>query len=266
MAEEFNLEEMVRPFNLSSAEMDKVKEKHATEKFDKSSLEKFIYRMRAISASEKEPSSLKFDELQDALKGIKNVKDDDKELVEAKAKLLNSSEQMLSQVRPEDLNNMGVTAELSEWININNSQDLDATKKERNQQYQNQIAAFNDSFDKNFGLAGISPQDAENILNLQERLENTYSGMEPFVTDESGKITSSSPIFANSAAFYNRLVLFDGPNKCNDSTQLQYIKQMSDLARQEAITELMVNPKFSSLPGVPSHDWKGSPGSPKAES
>lgn len=246
MAEEFNLEEMVRPFNLSSAEMDKVKEKHATEKFDKSSLEKFIYRMRAISASEKEPSSLQYYELQDALKGIKNVKDNDKELVEAKAKLLNSSEQILSQVRPEDLNNMGVTAELSEWININNSQDLDATQKERNQQYQNQITNFNNEYDKIHGLAGISPQDAENILRRQEELENTYSGMDPFATDEKGALLN--PIFANSAAFYNRLTLWNGQDKCGDIERLQYIKQMSDLARQETITELMTNPKFSSLP------------------
>ncbi|MDD6881421.1 MAG: hypothetical protein PUE18_07595, partial [Firmicutes bacterium] len=246
MAEQnLSLETMVQKYNLTSEELASVQEQNKTKEFTEDSLAKFISEMReknAIATSKKDALDIPYDELQVAWETLKDAKEGD--ALEAKQSLQVKSEEIMQQVDP-NTTDMATAPELSEWLNINNSLG-NSDNAVRNQALGQRLKAYNAQFDAANGLAGISQENAEQISEAAELLSKQYEGFNPFATNDNGELIY--PEFANAKDFYDKLNIQNTNSNCENVNKEQFIQNMSELARREAITRLSTTPGFLDLP------------------
>lgn len=236
---------MVQKYNLTSEELASVQKQHETEAFTEDSLAKFISEMRetnAIATSQKDAREIPFDELQVAWETVKDAKEGD--ALKTKQALQAKSEEMMQQADP-NMVDMATAPELSEWLNINNSlENPDNTA--RNQALGKRLEEYNQQFDQANGLAGISPQQAEQISAASELLSQQYEGFNPFAANDKGELIY--PEFENAKSFYEKLNIQNTDKNSENVDREQFIRDMAELAKRETIARLSTEPGFLDLP------------------
>lgn len=240
MAEnQVNFDDLVRDYNLTSDEMSAVKTYYEHDNPDKEGLAKYIAKMReenAVATSKKDVTEISYDELQVAWGTVKNAKEG--EPLEAKKALQGKSEELLSQVKEEnvDMTNAG---ELAEWLEINNSLN-NKDNAERNKALGARLESVYAQYDKENGLENLTPAQAEEIVKTNEALSKQFAGFDPFESD--------NPAFANVKDFYNKLNIDNSDKSVDAVNKEQYMHDMAELAKREAISQLSTNAEFLKLP------------------
>jgi len=244
--ENFNLEEALKGYNLTSDEIKSVMARNKEQPFNADSLKVFITDLRVASSKEivhKNAKDIEYDELSAAWETVKDTKEGD-ELYPTKQALQKKSDEYLSMVSgPLD---MATAPEISQWLEINNSKDI-GNIPEQNKQLEQKLNAFYKDYDAKNGLTNISSKDAQNILSISNQLNAQFKDFNPFAMDKDGKMLY--PEFANSKAFYDNLNLISDQKdaKANAKTNADYRQLMAEIAMQEAITKLSVDPEFRNL-------------------
>lgn len=237
-----NFEEMIKAYNLTNEELEIVKAQNDRESFDPAGLKEFIEHMRrdhAIALVGRN-DKIDYDELQVAWATVKDAKEDDAELFAAKTALQNKSEEIMQAVDP-NVMDMATAPEIEEWLAINNTLG-NKENAARNKALAKRLQTFYKQYDKENGLSSVSPTTAEEILATQKALKAQYAG---FAEDES---VWERPEFAAAKEFYDKLVIQNVEDDVEHVSKEQYKKDMLELAKQEAITELSKNPDFMKLP------------------
>lgn len=240
MAEnQVNFDDLVRDYNLTSDEMSTVKTYYEHDNPDKEGLAKYIAKMReenAVATSKKDVTEIPYDELQVAWGAVKNAKEG--EPLEAKKALQDKSEALLSQVKEEnvDMTNAG---ELAEWLEINNSLNS-KDNAERNKALGARLKSVYAQYDKENGLEKLTPAQAEEIVKTNEALSKQFAGFDPFESD--------NPAFVNVKDFYNKLNIDNSDKSVDEVNKEQYMHDMAELAKREAISQLSTNAEFLKLP------------------
>ena len=232
-------DDLVKDYNLTSEEMSAVKAYYEHDNPDKSGLDKYVAKMRetnAIATSKKDVTEIPYDELQVAWGAVKDAKEG--EALEAKKALQGKSEELLAAVRPDRITEASAP-ELSEWLEINNSLGNEDNIA-RNQAIGARLESVYEQYDKANGLAQVTPAQADEVSKANEALTKQFEKFDPFQSD--------SPEFKNVKEFYNKLEIDNSDKSVDEVNKEQYMKDMAELAKREAISHLSTNAGFLKLP------------------
>jgi len=209
---------------------------------------------KAITLANGDLSKLSFDEVAQVWNTL-NLADDNlapdirQEASKAKAKMAEYSEKAMSEVKLEQPWTMDKAPETSSWLAINNAvlaQSNDTAKKTRNEKIAASLGKFYQNFDKENGLDVINSEEFVKKMEANEAAAlEIGKDFEPFAKDEQGKLLH--PEFETVDKFYNKLEI-DNSNKNVDAINKEdYKEYMAELAFNEAILELSMNPDFAGL-------------------
>ncbi len=232
-------DDLVKDYNLTSEEMSAVKAYYEHDNPDKGGLDKYVAKMRetnAIATSKKDVTEIPYDELQVAWGAVKDAKEG--EALEAKKTLQGKSEELLAAVRPDRITE-AAAPELSEWLEINNSLGKEDNAA-RNQAIGARLASVYEQYDKASGLAQVTPAQADEVSQANEALTKQFENFDPFQSDR--------PEFKNVKGFYSKLEFDNSDKSVDEVNKEQYMKDMAELAKREAISHLSTNADFLKLP------------------
>lgn len=170
------------------------------------------------------------------------------EALQAKLKMADYAEQLMASANPEQPWTMETAPEYSEWLKVSN--DIQANnnsqeKKDRNAKIGDSLNKFYQEFDAEYGLSNLTPESAPHLEANQQALEALGKDFDPFAKDEEGKLLH--PEFNEIDRFYDKLEIENG-NKDFDAVNKDDFKQnMAELAYNEAMLELSLNPDFAKL-------------------
>ena len=170
------------------------------------------------------------------------------EALQAKLKMADYAEQLMASANPEQPWTMETAPEYSEWLKVSN--DIQANnnsqeKKDRNAKIGDSLNKFYQEFDAEYGLSNLTPESAPHLEANQQALEALGKDFDPFAKDEEGKLLH--PEFNEIDHFYDKLEIENG-NKDFDAVNKDDFKQnMAELAYNEAMLELSLNPDFAKL-------------------
>ncbi|MFR2533132.1 MAG: hypothetical protein ACLS9L_06005, partial [Alphaproteobacteria bacterium] len=170
------------------------------------------------------------------------------EALQAKLKMADYAEQLMASANPEQPWTMETAPEYSEWLKVSN--DIQANnnsqeKKDRNAKIGDSLNKFYQEFDAEYGLSNLTPESAPHLDANQQALEALGKDFDPFAKDEEGKLLH--PEFNEIDRFYDKLEIENG-NKDFDAVNKDDFKQnMAELAYNEAMLELSLNPDFAKL-------------------
>lgn len=170
------------------------------------------------------------------------------EALQAKLKMVDYAEQLMASANPEQPWTMETAPEYSEWLKVSN--DIQANnnsqeKKDRNAKIGDSLNKFYQEFDAEYGLSNLTPESAPHLEANQQALEALGKDFDPFAKDEEGKLLH--PEFNEIDRFYDKLEIENG-NKDFDAVNKDDFKQnMAELAYNEAMLELSLNPDFAKL-------------------
>ena len=168
------------------------------------------------------------------------------EALQAKQKMADFAEQLMSKVNPNQPWSMSVAPEVSEWLKINNQTIGNSqTKQVRNEKIEESLNKFYQQFDKEHDLIDLSPEHVAMLAKNQQAIETLAADFEPFAKNDKGEYLH--PEFANIDKFYDKMEI-DNSNKNVDAVDKDKYKQdMAELAYNEAMLELSMNPDFARL-------------------
>ncbi len=170
------------------------------------------------------------------------------EALQAKLKMADYAEQLMASANPEQPWTMETAPEYSEWLKVSN--DIQANnnsqeKKDRNAKIGDSLNKFYQEFDAEYGLSNLTPESAPHLEANQQALEALGKDFDPFAKDEEGKLLH--PEFNEIDRFYDKLEI-ENVNKDFDAVNKDDFKQnMAELAYNEAMLELSLNPDFAKL-------------------
>ena len=207
----------------------------------------------AIDLSKRDLSTLSYDEITKVWAVVGQL--DDKiaqttnpEALKAKLKMADYAEQLMSKVNPDQPWSMTVAPEVSEWLKISNdiqSKNTSQEKKDRNAKIGESLNKFYKQFDEENGLSNLTPEHASILAANQQALEAAGKDMDPFAKNEQGEYLHAG--FDIVDKFYDKLEI-DNSDKRSDSVDKNKYKQdMAELAYNEAVLELSMNPDFNKL-------------------
>ena len=207
----------------------------------------------AIDLSKGDLSKLSYDEIAKVWSVLGQL--DDKiaqatkpEALQAKLKMADFAEQLMSKVNPNQPWSMTVAPEVSEWLKISN--DIQANnhsqeKKDRNAKIGESLNKFYKQFDEENGLSNLSPQQAQMLAANQQALEAAGKDMDPFAKNEQGEYLYAG--FDIVDKFYDKLEIDNSDKRVDTLDKNQYKQDMAELAYNEAVLELSMNPDFKKL-------------------
>lgn len=240
---DINIEEMSYKYNLTPEELDDVKKRHSSEKFTEETLARFIYNFRVTNSPNVAAKSIKdisFDELNATWATVKDAKEG--ELYAVKQELLSKSEAVVEGCSNAENLTISAAPELSQWLKINDSLNNEETAS-RNQALAQRIEQLYGSYDKENGLENLSPKDAKRISKISNELSERYADFNPFAVDEKGNLLVG--YFKTSEQFYKKLSIENITEE--KISKEEYITNMIDLAKREAINHLSIQDGFDKL-------------------
>lgn len=207
----------------------------------------------AIDLSKGDLSKLSYDEITKVWSVLGQL--DDKiaqttkpEALQAKLKMADYAEQLMSKVNPNQPWSMTVAPEVSEWLKISNdiqSKNSAQDKKDRNAKIGESLNKFYKQFDEEHGLTNLSPQQAQMLADNQQALEAVGKDMDPFAKNEKGEYLYAG--FDIVDKFYDKLEIDNSDKRVDTLDKNQYKQDMAELAYNEAVLELSMNPDFKKL-------------------
>ncbi len=170
------------------------------------------------------------------------------EALQAKLKMADFAEQLMSKLDPNQPWTMDAAPEISEWLKISN--DIQANnnsqeKKDRNAKIGESLNKFYKQFDEEHGLTNLSPQQAQMLADNQQALEAAGKDMDPFAKNEKGEYLYAG--FDIVDKFYDKLEIDNSDKRVDTLDKNQYKQDMAELAYNEAVLELSMNPDFKKL-------------------
>ncbi len=207
----------------------------------------------AIDLSKGDLSKLSYDEITKVWSVLGQL--DDKiaqttkpEALQAKLKMADYAEQLMSKVNPNQPWSMTVAPEVSEWLKISN--DIQANnnsqeKKDRNAKIGESLNKFYKQFDEENGLSNLTPEHASILAANQQALEAAGKDMDPFAKNEQGEYLYAG--FDIVDKFYDKLEIDNSDKRSDTVDKNQYKQDMAELAYNEAVLELSMNPDFNKL-------------------
>jgi len=241
---DINIEEMSYKYNLTPEELDAVKARHDSEKFTEETLARFIYSFRVTNSPKvaaKSIEDISFDELNATWATVKDAKEGDN-LYAVKQELLSKSEAVVEGCSNAENLSISGAPELSQWLKINDSLNNEETAS-RNQALAQRIEQLYGSYDKENGLENLSPKDAKRISKISNELSERYADFNPFAVDEKGNLLVGD--FKTSEQFYKKLSIENITEE--KISKEEYITNMIDLAKKEAINHLSIQDGFDKL-------------------
>ena len=170
------------------------------------------------------------------------------EALQAKLKMADFAEQLMSKINPNQPWSMDVAPEVSEWLKISNdiqANNYSQEKKDRNARIGESLNKFYKQFDEEHGLSALSPEHAQILDANQRALDAVGKDMDPFAKNDKGEYQYGE--FGIVDKFYDKLEI-DNTDKKTDALDKETYKQnMAELAYNEAILELSMNPDFAKL-------------------
>ena len=170
------------------------------------------------------------------------------EALQAKLKMADFAEQLMSKLDPNQPWTMDAAPEISEWLKISN--DIQANnnsqeKKDRNAKIGESLNKFYKQFDEEHGLTNLSPQQAQILAANQQALDVAGKDMDPFAKNEQGEYLYAG--FGIVDKFYDKLEIDNSDKRVDKLDKNQYKQDMAELAYNEAVLELSMNPDFGKL-------------------
>ena len=170
------------------------------------------------------------------------------EALQAKLKMADFAEQLMSKLDPNQPWTMDAAPEISEWLKISN--DIQANnnsqeKKDRNAKIGESLNTFYKQFDEEHGLTNLSPQQAQILAANQQALDVAGKDMDPFAKNEQGEYLYAG--FGIVDKFYDKLEIDNSDKRVDKLDKNQYKQDMAELAYNEAVLELSMNPDFGKL-------------------
>ena len=207
----------------------------------------------AIELSKKDLTTLSYDEIAKIWNVLGQL--DDKvaqatksEALQAKQKMSDFAEQLMSKVNPNQPWSMSVAPEVSEWLKVSNaSQSLtnNQDKKVRNSKIEESLNSFYQQFDTVYGLGNLKPEHAPILSANQQAISAISKDFEPFAKNDKGEYLH--PEFADVEKFYDKLEI-DNSDKRSDALDKEKYKQdMAELAFNETVLALSMNSDFAKL-------------------
>lgn len=198
-------------------------------------------------------SQLSFDQIQEAWSVLSTIdevtgqKTRPQEL-EAKLKMQDFAEAQMASVNPDQPWSMENAPEYSEWLKISNdvqAHNNNQEKKDRNAKIAESLNKFYQEFDKENGLEHLDQISAETIAANQAEIEAMGQEYDPFAKDAEGNLIN--PEFAVVDAFYDKLDIDNSNKNADEVTKAGLKKDMAELAYNEALVELSIDPEFNKL-------------------
>ena len=244
---DFNLDVALENENLTSDEKSLIREINSrnaitTEDGFKKAIEE-AQKEYAIATSQKSllqdgVLQLEADEIKRAWDIIEKNKNDET-LKHARTDMQTRSEEAMELA--EEILNGGefsdnVAMDMQEWLEINKS-CKNSQNKSRNKKIGKVLQKQLDEFDCVNGLEGISAKDVAKIQETQNEIDTQTKNYNPLAKDQNGQ---TKPLFKDIAQFYDNLQIQDDDGQ----KKAEFIKNMVELARQEAINQLSLDSKF----------------------
>lgn len=207
----------------------------------------------AIDLTKGDLSRLNFEEVKAAWNVLGQL--DDKiaqatrpEALQAKLKMADFAETQMASVNPEQPWSMENAPEYSEWLSVSNDiqeKNTNQEKKDRNAKIGTSLNTFYQGFDEEYGLSNLTPENSQFIADNEQAIEAIGKDFNPFAKNDKGEY--QHPLFADIEKFYDKVEI-DNTNKNVDTVDKEeYKKQMAELAYNEVVLELSLNPDFAKL-------------------
>ena len=207
----------------------------------------------AIELSKKDLTTLSYDEIAKIWNVVGQL--DEKvaqatkaEAVQAKQKMSDFAEQLMSKVNPNQPWSMSVAPEVSEWLKVSNdtqSKTNNQDKKVRNAKIEESLNSFYQQFDTVYGLGNLKPEHAPILSANQQAISAISKDFEPFAKNDKGEYLH--PEFTDVEKFYDKLEI-DNSDKRSDALDKEKYKQdMAELAFNETVLALSMNSDFAKL-------------------
>ena len=170
------------------------------------------------------------------------------EALQAKQKMADFAEQLMSRLDPNQPWSMQDAPEISEWLKVSNdiqAQNTSQEKKNRNAKIGDSLNKFYKKFDEEHGLSNLTPEHEAMLAANQQAIEAVAANFEPFAKNDKGEYLH--PEFANIDKFYDKMEIDNSNSNVDAVDKNKYKQDMAELAYNEAMLELSMNPDFAKL-------------------
>ena len=170
------------------------------------------------------------------------------EALQAKQKMADFAEQLMSRLDPNQPWSMQDAPEISEWLKVSNdiqAQNTSQEKKNRNAKIGDSLNKFYKKFDEEHGLSNLTPEHKDMLAANQQAIEAVAANFEPFAKNDKGEYLH--PEFANIDKFYDKMEIDNSNSNVDAVDKNKYKQDMAELAYNEAMLELSMNPDFARL-------------------
>ena len=170
------------------------------------------------------------------------------EALQAKQKMADFAEQLMSRLDPNQPWSMQDAPEISEWLKVSNdiqAQNTSQEKKNRNAKIGDSLNKFYKKFDEEHGLSNLTPEHKDMLAANQQAIEAVAANFEPFAKNDKGEYLH--PEFANIDKFYDKMEIDNSNSNVDAVDKNKYKQDMAELAYNEAMLELSMKPDFARL-------------------